>query len=144
MILQHPSLKHRGFSSFCADLSTASSRKLLCVLKTFQAPVRPGSLGGAAVCAALGSGLSPWAGLSLRNKGSTTLLQISLTCCGSFPSRQGVGKVKADCVAALCLVGCAWPSSHGSGSCTSAANNSSRVKWGGLRCPLWESRASPG
>lgn len=54
MILQHPSLKHRGFSSFCADLSTASSRKLLCVLKTLQAPVRPGSSGGAAVCAALG------------------------------------------------------------------------------------------
>lgn len=53
------SLKREGLSSFCADLSTASNRKLLRVLKNLQAPVTPGSSGEPALVWARGAGAEP-------------------------------------------------------------------------------------
>lgn len=55
------SLKCEGLSSFCADLSTASNRKLLRVLKNLQAPVTPGSTGepASALVSAWGAGAEP-------------------------------------------------------------------------------------
>lgn len=61
------SLTHEGFSSFFADLSTASNRKLLRVLKNLQALVTLGSPGELAptLVWAWGAGAEPWAGPSL-------------------------------------------------------------------------------
>lgn len=67
------SLAHEGFSGFFADLSTASNRKLLRVLKNLQAPVtlgNPGELAPTLVWA-WGAGAEPWAGPSLGGQGDS-------------------------------------------------------------------------